>query len=86
MLIQADRLHKQVFRPTPSTRTGPTWEPPVDILETDGEVVFVALPGVDPERIETVIDGADLVVSGARAAVCAEDCGDPPARITPGKV
>lgn len=67
MLIQADRLHQQIFRPTPSLRTGPAWEPPVDILETDGEVlVFVALPGVDPERIETVIDGDDLVVSGAR--------------------
>jgi HSP20 family protein len=67
MLIQADRLHNQVFRPMPSTRTGPAWEPPVDILETDEEVlVFVALPGVDPARIETVIDGVDLVVSGVR--------------------
>ena len=43
------------------------WEPPVDVLETEREVlVFMALPGVEPERVEAAIDGADLVVAGSR--------------------
>ena len=37
------------------------------MLETEREVlVLVALPGVDPDRVEAVIDGADLVVAGSR--------------------
>jgi HSP20 family protein len=45
----------------------PAWEPPVDVLETDHEVlVFVALPGVDPAKVEAAIDGSDLVVAGSR--------------------
>jgi HSP20 family molecular chaperone IbpA len=43
------------------------WEPPVDVLETEREVlVLMALPGVDPERVEALIDGADLAVAGSR--------------------
>ena len=45
----------------------PAWEPPVDVLETEREVlVLVALPGVDPDEVEAVIDGGDLVVAGTR--------------------
>ena len=45
----------------------PTWEPPVDVLETEREVlVLVALPGVEPDEVETVIEGAHLVVTGHR--------------------
>ena len=45
----------------------PAWEPPVDVLETDREVlVLIALPGVDPDRVEAVIEDGDLVVAGAR--------------------
>ena len=43
------------------------WEPPVDVLETGHSVlVLMALPGVEPERVEAAIDGGDLVVAGAR--------------------
>jgi HSP20 family molecular chaperone IbpA len=66
MLARADRLHREFFRPTRSA-TLPTWEPPVDILETGREVlVLVALPGVDTERVEVAIEGNDLVVAGTR--------------------
>jgi HSP20 family protein len=66
MLARAERLHRELFRPA-AGRPIPTWEPPVDMLETETEVlVLVALPGVDPDRVETVIEGAYLVVSGAR--------------------
>ncbi|HEV2650798.1 MAG TPA: Hsp20/alpha crystallin family protein, partial [Rhizomicrobium sp.] len=45
----------------------PQWEPPVDVLETPLEVlIFVALPGVNPDRVETRIEGGALVLSGVR--------------------
>jgi HSP20 family protein len=66
MLARAERLHRQLFRPALGRRV-PTWEPPVDVLETEGEVlVLVALPGVEPDQVETMIEGAYLVVTGQR--------------------
>lgn len=47
--------------------TTPTWEPPVDVIETAAELlVFVALPGVDPNTTEAVIVGGELIVGGTR--------------------
>ena len=67
MLARAERLHREFFRPVRSAARLPTWEPPVDILETGRQVlVLVALPGVDPDRVEVAIDGSDLVVAGTR--------------------
>ncbi|HVZ52890.1 MAG TPA: Hsp20/alpha crystallin family protein [Pseudolabrys sp.] len=67
MLARAERLHREFFRPVRSTSRLPVWEPPVDVLETEREVlVFIALPGVDPERVEAAIDGPDLIVAGSR--------------------
>lgn len=67
MLARADRLHREIFRPTRSLSRQPTWEPPVDILETEREVlVLVALPGVDPDGVEAAIDGDDLLIAGTR--------------------
>ena len=67
MLARAERLHHEFFRPAQSSAGVPAWEPPVDVLETEREVqILVALPGVDVEGVEVVIDGADLVVTGRR--------------------
>lgn len=67
MLARAERMHREFFRPVRSLSRQPVWEPPVDILETDHDVlVFVALPGVDPAQVEAAIDGAELVVAGKR--------------------
>ena len=67
MLARAERLHREMFRPAQSSTAVPTWEPPVDVLETEREVlVLVALPGVETERVEMTIDGADLLVAGSR--------------------
>jgi HSP20 family molecular chaperone IbpA len=58
-------MHRELFRP--ARRGAPSWEPPVDVIETARAVlVLVALPGVDPEQVEAVIDGGDLVVAGIR--------------------
>ena len=49
-------------------RGKPAWEPPVDILETEFEVLaLVALPGVDAEKVEAVIEDGELVIAGTRA-------------------
>lgn len=67
MLARAERLHNSFFRPARSTSRLPAWEPPVDMLETEHEVlVLMALPGVDAERVEAAIDNDDLVVAGSR--------------------
>ena len=67
MLARAERLHRDFFQPVRSGSPTPSWQPPVDMIETERDVlVLVALPGVDPDRVEAVIDGADLVVVGSR--------------------
>jgi len=67
MLFRAERLHREFFRPVRGASRLPGWEPPVDMLETgEAVLVLVALPGVDPERVEAVIEDADLVVAGSR--------------------
>jgi HSP20 family protein len=67
MLLRAERLHREFFRPAGSISMLPVWEPPVDILEIEREVlVLVALPGVSPDRVEAAIDNGDLVIRGVR--------------------
>lgn len=67
MLARAERLNREFFRPAGTISRVPAWEPPVDVLETDREVLlFVALPGVDSAKVEAAIEGADLVVTGSR--------------------
>jgi HSP20 family protein len=65
-LSRAQRLHQQFFT-LHHHIDGPLWEPPVDVLETETEVlIFFALPGVDPDSVDAVIEGGSLVVSGKR--------------------
>jgi HSP20 family molecular chaperone IbpA len=67
MLARAERLHRELFRPARSGSQVPLWEPPVDLIETEQDVlILVALPGVDPERVDIVLEGPDLVVAGSR--------------------
>lgn len=67
MLARAERLHHQLFQPQFSVGRQASWRPPVDILETDEEVlVFIAVPGVDPDAIQAVIENSELVIAGAR--------------------
>ena len=65
-LSRAQRLHQQFFTPH-EYGAEPAWQPPVDVLETETEVlIFCALPGVDPESVDAVIEGGTLMVSGKR--------------------
>jgi HSP20 family protein len=67
-LARAERMHRQFFQLRASGTAGrPSWEPPVDVLETERELlVFVALPGVDPDHVEAVIEEGMLRVAGQR--------------------
>lgn len=69
LLDRVDRLHRQSFAPVRPFEGVPGWEPPVDMLETEHEVlVFVALPGVDIGQVDVTIDEATgtLLVRGQR--------------------
>jgi HSP20 family protein len=68
MLARAERMHRELFRPVRSQAQRPGWEPPVDILETEHEVlVLVALPGVDADGAQAVIEDGELVIAGKRS-------------------
>ncbi len=68
LVARAERLHRQYFHITQSEQRTPVWEPPVDVLETAGQlVILVALPGVDPETIGSAIEGDALIVVGRRS-------------------
>jgi HSP20 family protein len=64
-LARAERLRQQFFNL--QSTGGPCWEPPIDVLETDDELlIFVALPGVDSDEVEALIDADMLVIRGSR--------------------
>ena len=63
-LARAERLHRQFFS---LHENGARWEPPIDVLETDGELlILVALPGVDLDQVDVVIEDGVLIISGQR--------------------
>ena len=67
MLARAERLHRQLFQPASTQARRPSWEPPVDVLETPGAVVIIAaLPGVTEASLRLAIDGAHLMIAGER--------------------
>ena len=69
MLDRAERLQRQFFHHAPTS-----WEPPVDVTETPGELhVQVALPGVRADSITLALDPGGLTVSASRPFPCAGD-------------
>ncbi|MGA7808061.1 Hsp20/alpha crystallin family protein [Bradyrhizobium sp.] len=67
-LARAERLQQQFFGLQSTARPREAcWEPPIDVLETDQELlIFVALPGVEPDKVEAVIDNGLLIIGGQR--------------------
>src|SRR5436190_17005552 len=67
-LARAERLRQQFFSlQSQAGSREPSWEPPIDVLETDREfLILVALPGVDPDQVEAVIQDGTLIISGHR--------------------
>ena len=67
LLDQAERIQKSFFSPQPPGTRRPAWEPPVDVFETTSELwVLIALPGVEPDKIQIDICGVELVIQGER--------------------
>jgi HSP20 family protein len=67
VLARAERLQRELFRPVGGMSRVPAWVPPVDVIETEREVlVLVALPGVDPQGISLAIDNGALLIAGVR--------------------
>lgn len=63
MLEQAERLHRQFFRPSAPRGVRTAWEPPVNVFEDDESyTIIVALPGVAAERVEVLLDSSSIVV------------------------
>jgi HSP20 family molecular chaperone IbpA len=61
-LARIDQLHRDFFRPDLGG-----WEPPVDVLEAQGElVIMAALPGVHAEEVEIVVHDGSLAIVGVR--------------------
>ena len=63
MIEQAERMHRQFFRPSAPRGARTAWEPPVNVFEDDERyVIVVALPGVSADCVEVLVDSAGLVV------------------------
>ena len=65
-LARAERLHQQFLKLRPwAGADEPCWEPPIDVLETDREMlILIALPGVDPDEVEALLSGQALGAQG----------------------
>jgi HSP20 family protein len=65
LLDQADRLHRQFCRPAAARL--PTWEPPVDVIETAEAVrVHVALPGAAVDSVVIGLEAGAITISAHR--------------------
>jgi len=81
LLQQAERIHRNFLEVAAGARyrtshgRTPSWEPPVNVVETDESLwVISALPGVAAERLEVRIEGHELIIAGERPLPkCCED-------------
>ena len=66
LLKQAEQLHRQFFEPCEGAGAA-RWEPPVDVFETERQLMIIAaLPGVAPEAVRVEIEGPTLIIAGIR--------------------
>ena len=73
LLQQAERIHRNFLQIAAGGRyrashgRTPSWEPPVNVVETDESLwVISALPGVALDRVDVRIEGRELVIAGER--------------------
>jgi HSP20 family molecular chaperone IbpA len=67
LIDQAERLHRQFFRPSASARSFAVWEPPIDVFEDGREIVIVvAMPGVAADHIQVTHEPGLITVRGVR--------------------
>jgi HSP20 family protein len=67
MIERAEQMHRQFFQPGSAAAPTASWEPPIDVFESEHDLlIVVALPGVDTQDIEISSEGAVLRVAGVR--------------------
>lgn len=73
LLQQAERIHRNFLQVAAGARyrashgRAPSWEPPVNVVETDESLwVISALAGVAVDRVDVRLEGRDLVIAGER--------------------
>ena len=67
MIERAEHMHRQFFQPGSAAAPAASWEPPIDVFESEHDLlIVVALPGVDTQDIEISSEGAVLRVAGGR--------------------
>lgn len=68
LLNKAEQMRRQFFEPAREGALHVRWEPPVDIFETERQLVIIAaLPGVAPEAVKVEFDSGMLRISGTRS-------------------
>jgi HSP20 family molecular chaperone IbpA len=66
VLERAERVHQRFFELS-GAAAQPCWEPPVDMVETETALfIEIALPGVDPQRIEARFEQGLLILIAER--------------------
>jgi len=69
LMDRADRLHRQFFL----AHEPASWEPPVDVVESGGELrLQLALPGVPADALSIAFDPAGLTIQAIRGFPCRE--------------
>jgi HSP20 family protein len=73
LLQQAERIQRNFLQIAAATqyrslqRRAPSWEPPVNIIETEeGHWVIAAIPGVSSDQVQVRIEAGELVITGHR--------------------
>jgi HSP20 family protein len=67
LIDRAKRLHRQFFQPVAAPIRGVSWEPPVDIAESESEILItIALLGVDQNALKVTVDTGRVLVVGFR--------------------
>ena len=73
LLQQAGRIHRNFLQIAAGARyrtspgRSPSWEPPVNVVETDGSLwVISAIAGVAVERVDVRLEGHELIIAGVR--------------------
>jgi len=81
LLQQAERIHRNFLQVAAGVGYGashgrtPSWEPPVNLVETDESLWAIsALAGVSADRIDVRLEGRELVITGERPLpICCSD-------------
>ena len=73
LLQQAGRIHRNFLQIAAGARyqtspgRSPSWEPPVNVVETDQSLwVISAIAGVAVERVDVRLEGRELIIAGVR--------------------